>query len=413
MNRSSCTGKCVITSGGLAPCGCLFLALIALYLAVQTFFAQQCLHSYYVDNIGGSDTNSGKSELKPWKTLAPVHTTDFLPGSAVYFKRGSSWTEGLLIDDLGVEGEPIVFAAYGVGDRPVFTNPGGHDNRTSVVVIDADWIVLEGLLVRDAYEAGVYITKGSDNNIVRDVEATNVGTGIVVDSQYNLVTRSYLHDLHMVKNTPGGNDDYGAVGIRLSNAYNQVSYNRMVNCIAPSYDYDVDGGGIEWWGIADGNYVHHNWVAGSAGFLEVGGGSASNTIVAYNVSVNNGRFSSIHLSGQFASDVENFRLENNTIVETATDDTGWAVLDFGGEAAENTFLLRNNILHIEGFKFVSNKSGFTHDHNLYYLKNGIELGFTLGQGEEIADPLFANLARGDFHLLPASPAVDAGVRSRI
>jgi hypothetical protein len=109
----------------------------------------------------------------------------------------------------------------------------------------------------------------------------------------------------MVINTPGGNDDYGAVAVVLSNSGNEVSYNRMVNCFATSQDYGFDGGAVEWWSNADNNYVHHNFSYGNDGFLEVGGGSARNSVVAYNVSVNSRRFAVFHLSGVFGSTVEN------------------------------------------------------------------------------------------------------------
>jgi hypothetical protein len=71
--------------------------------------------------------------------------------------------------------------------------------------------------------------------------------------------------------------------------------------------------------------------------------------------------------------------------------------------------VRNNILYLDKYSSVANKSNFTHDHNLYYLGNGTTLGFTLGSHEILADPQFVNLAGQDFHLRSSSPAIDAGV----
>jgi len=361
---------------------------------------------YYV-SPAGDDSNPGTID-RPWRTLSRVHTAHFLPGDVVSFARGGSWSGGLRINDSGVQDNTITFTAYGTGDRPVFTNPGNAGSYTRAVEIDADWVVVEDLLVQDAHEAGVYISNGSDYNIVRDIEATNVGIGIAIHGQHNLATQDYLHDLRMVVDTPGGNDDYGAVGIWLFNSNNEVSYNRMVNCKASSHDYGTDGGAVEWHGAADNNYVHHNWAEDSAGFLEVGGGSSKNSIVAYNVSVNNGRLSWIHLSGEFASVVKNFRVENNTIVETSGSG-GWVVLGFNGDPTENTFVLRNNIFYVDGFDYVAATSRFTHDHNLYYLGGGTQLGFSLEEGEETTDPLFVNLAARDLHLQSDSPAIDSGI----
>lgn len=269
--------------------------------------------------------------------------------------------------------------------------------------------------MRDAHWRGVNIADGADHNVVEDIEATNVGIGIAVYGQHNLITQNHVHNLHIIKNTPGGDDDFGAVGTWLFNSNNEVSYNRMVNCIAPSHDYGTDGGVVEWFGNVDNCYVHHNWGIGCDGFLEISGGSAKNTIVAYNVSINNGGFAWLHLDGGFASEVENFRAENNTIVET--EDYGemkWIVFGFNGVPSPNTFLARNNIFHVNDFWFISdaNRRGwnFTHEYNLYYLANPeTELAFSLGEGEQIADPVFVDLAGQDFHLQPGSPAIDTGI----
>lgn len=361
--------------------------------------------NYYADSIVGSDSNPGTSQAKPWRTLAPVHAQNFLPGDVVSFRRGSSWTGGLTIDRPGVEGNPITFTAYGVGDRPVFANPGGH-----AVTIDwgVSWVIAGQFLARDAKYYGVRIRQEAHHNIVRDVEATDVGTGVAVWGEHNLVTRNYVHDLNMIRNTPAPDDDYGAEGVKLYGPNNEVSYNRLIDCIADSHDYGKDGGGIALLATVDGAYVHHNWVENSKGFLEVGMGSAKNVVVAYNVSVNNGRFSWIHLSGPCAGVVENFRVENNTIVETG-DNPHWVIFGFRGAPGADTFIARNNVLYVDQHTKIANASGFTHDHNLYCLRGSTQLGFTLGQGEEIADPLFVDLDRRDFRLQPESPARGAGV----
>jgi hypothetical protein len=369
---------------------------------------------YYVDSVNGSDSNSGISEASPWQSLARVHAQAFRPGDVVHFRCGSSWNNGLVIDNSGVEGHPIIFTTYGSGPRPIFRKPGGTDAWTNAVTINADWVVVQGFLVREARKAGVYISNTSNHNIVRDVEVTDVGVGIEVLGQYNLITRCFVHHLNMVRNTPGGDDDYGAVGVWLYSPNNEISYNRMLYCIAPSYDYGMDGGAVELFGPADSCYIHHNWAEKCKGFVEVGGGSARNIRFAYNVSVNNGRFSLVHLTGRFASVVSNLRVENNTILEVEEySSPRWVLLDFIGSPTAGMYLLRNNILFVNDFWYISDADRmgwrFTHDHNLYYLANPrTAIGFALGEGEQIAHPLFADLTLRDLHLQPQSPAIDAG-----
>ena len=361
---------------------------------------------YYVSPTG-NDANAGTSDALAWKTLKKVNATNFQPGDVISFKRGGSWTGGLVVDNSGVQGTPITFTAYGSGAKPVFTNPGSASNYTNSIVVSASWVVVDGFTVSNAQYAGVYISNTAAHDVVKNMEATNVGAGIQIRGQHNLVTKNYIHDLHMVRNTPGGTDDSGAMGVSfIDGSSNEVSYNRMERCIATSYDFGKDGGVVEFFGTSNANYVHHNWGSDSNGFAEVGGGTALNNILAYNVSVNNGGFTSVHLSDGFSSVVKNFRVENNTIIETTQ--SGWVPFGFVGNPAADTFLLRNNIVYISKFLKISNKSGFTHTNNLYFLAGGTVLGYTLAAGEAIGDPQFVNLAGRDFHLKVGSPAINKG-----
>jgi hypothetical protein len=99
-------------------------------------------------------------------------------------------------------------------------------------------------------------------------------------------------------------------------------------------------------------------------------------------------------------------VNNNTIIENASQPH--TVFAFRGSPGAETVKLRNNVIYTD--KQVSNESGFTHDHNVYYRTDGsTDLGFSLGEGEQITDPLFVDVGAHDFHLRPESPAIDAGV----
>ena len=363
--------------------------------------------NYYVDSIDGSDSNSGTSEAEPWQTLARVHAHSFQPGDVVHFKRGSSWSGGLVINDSGVEGSPITFTTYGTGSRPTFSNPG---EGTDVIFLDASWVVVRSFYLHDCHEAGVRAYFNADHNVVRDCEITDVGNGVRTLGSHNLFTHNHIHDLHMIRNTETpSDDDYGAVGIIFrAGSHNEACYNVLERCRAPSYDYGYDGGAFEWYSDVDNCYVHHNWAAECQGFMEIGGGLARNNVVAYNVSFNNyGGFSSVHLGGTYGSNVENLRIENNTIIHTHEE--GWRIFGWVyGVPDADTASVRNNVVYTN--IQITNDAGFTHDHNLYYSPAGYtDVGFPLGEGEQVADPLFVNLEGDDFHLRPGSPAIDGGV----
>ncbi|WP_073002124.1 LamG-like jellyroll fold domain-containing protein [Mariniphaga anaerophila] len=74
---------------------------------------------YYVSSSTGDDSNSGTSEELPWKSLAKVNYFFRLePGDQVLFKRGDEWSGTLQVNGSGTQGSPIVFGAYGAGEKP-------------------------------------------------------------------------------------------------------------------------------------------------------------------------------------------------------------------------------------------------------------------------------------------------------
>ncbi|MHB1294900.1 MAG: golvesin C-terminal-like domain-containing protein [Anaerolineae bacterium] len=367
--------------------------------------------NYYVDSTLGSDANSGASSVSPWRSLARVNAQTLQPGDTVHLRRGRTYDGGLVLKQSGVDGLPITIKAYGDGTRPILRNPGSAGDLTDIVTIEGDWVVVHGLLLRDAHNAGVYIARGVEHAVVWDLEITAVGIGVSVRGANSFITSNYVHDLAMVVSTPGGKDDYGAVGIWLFGSDNTVSHNRLVNCSAPSYDYGVDGGAVEWWGNADRNTVVYNWAQGCAGFMEMGGGAIRDTLVAYNVSINNDGFVGLHLGNQFAATIERFRLENNTVVELADGERTTSVLNFiWADPDADVIAVRNNIFYINGHWRLANRPGFAHERNLYFFASSEgQLGFEPSESDVLADPLFIDLDAWDLRLQSTSPAIGVGL----
>jgi hypothetical protein len=232
--------------------------------------------------------------------------------------------------------------------------------------------------------------------------------GVAVRGQHNIIRDNYIHNLKMVVNTPGGDDDYGAVGVWLFDSYNEVAGNLIVNCIAPSYDYGTDGGGVEIFGEnVDGAYIHHNWIIDSDGGLEIGGGSARDHIIAYNVFINNSWAIVFHLGGRYVSEVENIRFEHNVVIETAPHPRPLFNF-FRGEPTETTLSVTNNIFYVVTGS-VADHDAFQRQNNLYYLGDEARLGFRLASGELVAHPRFVDLGNHDFRLQEGSPAINAGI----
>jgi parallel beta-helix repeat protein len=77
--------------------------------------------TYYVDSDKGKDSNSGKGQNTPWKTISKVNSVSFSPGDIILFKSGCLWREQLNIKTSGSKSSPVTFASYGKGNRPVIS----------------------------------------------------------------------------------------------------------------------------------------------------------------------------------------------------------------------------------------------------------------------------------------------------
>lgn len=79
-----------------------------------------CAATYYVDATGGSDSNNGLSTGAAWQTISKVNASSFQAGDSILFKRGETWRgDTLQPASSGSTGNPIIFGAYGSGNKPV------------------------------------------------------------------------------------------------------------------------------------------------------------------------------------------------------------------------------------------------------------------------------------------------------
>jgi len=386
----------------------LFFSLLVLLISSSAFS-----ETYYFNSITGNDNSDGLSRKKAWKSLQKANSFEFQAGDSVLFARGSEWLGRLEIRKSGTKEAPIIYTAYGEGGKPLIKNP--NEKMGSCVRISAFWIIFENFLVSGAQDAGIYLADGAGNNIIRYNEVTSVGIGISIDGNHNLITENYIHDLEMVVNNPGGDNDYGAVGIWIgsftgkgSPSFNELSYNKLIRCSALSQDYGKDGGAVEFYGDADNNYVHHNRAEECNGFFEVGGqgDTLSNNTIAYNLMINNGYAGSFHGGGKFGVTIENLRIDHNVIFELRTQEI--LIGFWAGEVPPEAVIYRNNIFYLPNYTKISNTSSFGHEYNIYYMGDKRDIGMELGKGELISNPCFVAIDKLDFHLLANSPAIDAG-----
>jgi len=116
-----------------------------------------------------------------------------------------------------------------------------------------------------------------------------------------------------------------------------------------------------------------------------------------------------NLEGTYATRVQGFRMENNTVVQDQPH-AGWGadkMLYLDSNVTSDMLQVRNNIFYLDGWDMATHP-GFGHDHNLYAVHGGGQLGYSLGDGEILVDPQWVGYPGEDFHLRSESPAIDAG-----
>jgi hypothetical protein len=402
--------------------------------------------SYFIDSQNGRDSNDGISENSPWESLSNLEVVTLRPGDVILFKRGSKFSETLVIDGFGTKDAPIVLSDYGPQDlpAPAFTNTI-FDPETNqfgnCIRLKGDFIIVENLYFHDTvaeldedagsfltiWELGaIYIDKDAENCIVRNNEIYNCGVGIKSYGLYAKIENNYIHDCNRVLKKWG----WGPIAIWLGADHQEVSYNRIVNYSAVnpnitwgpnSYGGGADGGAIE---IDDARYpksnieIHHNFSQNCQGFLEV----------TWTDVEKNPKYENFSIHHNVSDDYQQFialwrgakcNIENNTIIRRKVNENEWGVFNITQYNSKN--LIRNNIIVVENEVVVFNvgskgtaEPNSIIENNLFWAASG-ELIIGL-EGPGIS-PIFSNpqfmrynqgMSKNDYLLEKSSPAVGLG-----
>jgi hypothetical protein len=360
----------------LAGVGCLVLLSAAPPASGRT---------YYLDCASGSDAADGTSPERAWRSLDRISKTTFAPGDEILLRRGTRCQGTLWPKGSGREGAPIRIGAYGTGALPIVDAAGGeaavklfeqqfwvvehleaaggnpygiyvggttgtvrHIRLRNLIVRDVSGtpktkvsglvvvsagpdlrmedIEIDGVTAFDTTQwAGILVRGGSRENRARQVVIRNsvvhhvFGDGIVLfQVEDGLIEKSaaWLTGLEPVQTigTPNGIWTW-----RCRRCTVQLTQGFYID--SPGIDggvYDID------WGCDD-NIVQHNFAHDSMGYCaSVFGASnevTTNSIVRYNVCVDNGRSpklarrqGDIYLSTWDGGALDGVLIHNNTII---------------------------------------------------------------------------------------------------
>jgi hypothetical protein len=314
----------------------------------------------------GNDRNPG-GLAAPLRTPSAAFSQSLPAGSTVALERGCTWN-----GTLDMRGDNLSLTAYGVGPAPVVS--GGP-----VRLLGARQVVRD-LRVTSGVGAGIEV-RGA-HGAVRDVQVDRVGIGVLVTGRSAAVSGADVRDLHMVVDTPGGDDDYGAVGFNVQAAGASIADSSCVNCRAPSHDYGFDGGFAEIWNYGDGLSLHDNVVRDSDGILEVGGDRPDAS--ARGVSVRDNRFDEAHggfvlhaVGDRFGMATPSLVISGNTIVNTSAADSPVLSGQIGGVRFDGNRISTPGLVSASG-------PPASHRCNVYDLGGTGRVGFPLDATESTA-----------------------------
>jgi len=146
--------------------------------------------TYYVDAVGGNDSNNGKSTGAAWKTLTKVNGVTFTSGDKILMKRGCTWSGQLYPKGSGTSTSTITVGAYGTGNRPII-NGGSLASGAAVYLHNQSYWVIQDLEV----------TNDSGTNNVGTATVGGVARyGILVDADAVksgiMIQNNYVHNVN-------------------------------------------------------------------------------------------------------------------------------------------------------------------------------------------------------------------------
>lgn len=156
---------------------CILLMLLMVVLSVPVSAAENA-DGYYIDSIGGSDSNSG-TKLSPWKTTANLDSVQLEAGEGIYFKRGGEYFCEMTLTCEGTKENPIYITSY--GDETAAVPLLYTIHKAEVLrLFDCSYVTVENLEISAPNGGGIWIdtyTKTSDGITLNNLNMHNMPNG--------------------------------------------------------------------------------------------------------------------------------------------------------------------------------------------------------------------------------------------
>jgi hypothetical protein len=253
---------------------------------VQIVGVPSVANTYYVDDTGGDDFNSGLSPTNAWQTLDKVSATGFSPGDQILFKAGGSWVGELNLTGSGTATNPIVVDMYGTGSKP-FIDGNGFEAAVRLQNVSY-WEVNNLELINDGgptqsgptdYRVGVLVksTLSSIRNhiylrnlTIHDVfpETGPYGHGIHVWAAGSATTDTYYDDVRVEDCYIYRTGRFGAWFQHRGSAQSNPGFERNKNIFIRNNLFRNTGGSGAETGWCDGVLLENNVVDSSGASVD-------------------------------------------------------------------------------------------------------------------------------------------------
>ena len=370
---------------------CRVLILVVLVLALK----QSANATTYYISLQGSDSNSG-TQGSPWVSLQ--HAIQVAGGGDTVLMRGGIYQtdEVWIRGDFGMGGSNGQYLT--IRNYPGEVVSVGGTRR--VIVDGAPYVRIEGLHFRLPYN----LTGGGQafqvvNNTFQGPQPPYGAIEFFADSG--------LIEGNVIEITGGGNTQDHA--IYLHAGHNNVIRDNVLSGQSGygihAYDAVASGGNEASHGYAniviEGNVVGNSQLR-SGIIIAPDGIEARSVVVRKNIIANNAQ-GGLVLNYEKLRDIEVY---NNVFYNNGEYGIGIYSSDIDSvEIINNAFSAHPSGDHIYNN---SNITHFTVTHNLYYQPQSVGFG-TNDLHPVFGNPMFIDPAGLDFHLLPNSPAIDAGI----
>ena len=178
----------------------------------------------------GNDSATGTSAATPWKTLAKVNATTFLPGDNILFKKGGTWTGSLQPQGSGNSSAQITLGSYGTGAKPLIDGAGGG---TAISLSGQSYWTIDGFEVTNqaggagGNRCGIRVGGGGDGSTIRRIRILN----------------NDVHDIQATPDVEDGARNWGGIFVWIDEP---GKANEML--IQGNTVTEIQGQGISFWG---------------------------------------------------------------------------------------------------------------------------------------------------------------------